>query len=161
GTSALGAHIRVDEGVGPPREAEVVAVVRGVKHTALDDAPTPTLYAPLHQLSPNTSGFVANNFNLVLRVNGSMAPLGGAVRRAVPASTDRTMDHLLEATVAPRRFTRLVLEIFAAVALLLMSIGLYGVLGYSIARRTREIAIRRALGATNLGVLALVTRQGL
>src|SRR5262249_15160080 len=90
GANAVGAHILIDDGVGPARDAEVVAVVRSVKHTALDDAPTPTLYAPMHQLSSNMAAFVATNFNLIVRTRGETASLGEAVRRAVQ-SLDPTL----------------------------------------------------------------------
>jgi putative ABC transport system permease protein len=92
----------------------------------------------------------------------------GAVREALrsldpkaPVNEITTMEDLLSAWLAPRRFTLTVLGLFAGIALLLAIVGIYGVLSYLITQRTREIGIRVALGADTSTILASVTREAL
>ena len=94
--------------------------------------------------------------------------IGEAVRREVrgvdsnvPASGVRTMDQLVSAAVAPRRFNLALIEMFAAAALLLAAIGLYGVISYSLALRRHEIGVRMALGARRRDVISMVLREAL
>jgi putative ABC transport system permease protein len=84
-----------------------------------------------------------------------------SVNKDVPLANIHTMHELISNSVQRRRFSMLLLTIFAAVAMLLAATGLYGVMSYSVAQRTKEIGIRMALGARRPNVLALIVKQGM
>jgi putative ABC transport system permease protein len=79
----------------------------------------------------------------------------------LPVSNIATMDSIVSRSVAPRRFNMSLLAVFAAIALVLAIVGIYGVLAYSVARRTAEIGLRAALGATPRNILTLIIAQGM
>ena len=84
-----------------------------------------------------------------------------SIDRDVPVTAVRTMDDVVEASLGQRRLTMLLLEVFAGVAMLLAVVGIYGVIAYSVAQRTQELGIRRALGAQESDILRMVVGQGL
>jgi putative ABC transport system permease protein len=140
---------------------EIVGVARDVRHEGLETEPQPEMYIPDRQ-SPE------REMNLVVRATVDPASLAAAVRGAVsavdpdqPVANIRPMSRLLADSVAKPRFNYLLLSIFAAAALILTITGVYGVMSYAVARRTREMGIRLALGARGPDVLKLVIRQGM
>ena len=140
----------------------IVGVVGDVKITGLDQAIKPVLYYPFRQ---SASIFA----NLVVRTKGDPTVLANAVRSEVrniePGAAIlnvNSMDEMISQTPASfmRRFPALLISIFAAVALLLASIGIYGVVSYSVSQQTHFIGIRMALGASPTDILKMVMKQG-
>ena len=146
---------------GKPVMREIVGVVGDVRHRALWRESGPETYAPYDQVA-------MGGMTVVVRAAGDPQLLLSTLRRQVqtldsqlPLYGVRTLDQYISGSVAQRRFITLLLGTFGGVALLLAVIGLYGVMSYSVSRRTQEIGIRVALGANASDVLRLVVGQGL
>ncbi len=145
---------------GPPLTGEIVGVVGDVKTNGLDEAVGPMIYWPYFQFP--------QLFNtIVVRAEGEPSSLVPAVKAAVwavdrnqPIAKIETLEQLLSASLARRRLYMILLGIFAAAALLLASVGIYGVMSYSVNQRTQEMGIRIAVGAERKDVLRLILGQG-
>jgi putative ABC transport system permease protein len=145
----------------------VVGVVGDVKVRGLERTSEPQMYLPAQQIADGRPA----NFDpkdLVIRHSGQSEPLVSAIRQIVraadaeqPISDVRTMDGVLAGETAPRRAQLQVLGVLAAVAVLLSSVGIYGLLAYTVSQRSREIGVRLALGADPAGVGRMIVADGM
>jgi putative ABC transport system permease protein len=143
----------------------VVGVVANLKQNNLAAEISPGVYLPIPQMPQDSS---IHGFYLAIRTTSDPTAIVPNLRQIVrsldpemPLFQVRPMEEVLSASVAPRRFNMLLLAAFAGLALLLASIGIYGVMSYSVSQYTHEIGIRMALGARASDVLQLIVRQGM
>jgi putative ABC transport system permease protein len=138
----------------------IVGIVGDVKHWTLDEKPSPEMYLSLLQAP-------AASYTLVVRSSGNAGALESAVRGALlsvdksqPAMI-RTMQTLVSNSVAQQRFRSVLLGAFAAVALLMAIVGVYGVVSYDVTQRTKEIGVRMAIGAQQGNIIRMTLRHGM
>jgi predicted permease len=152
------------ERIARGNEHEIVGVVRDVKNTSLRESAEPALYFSARQ-------FPYRRMHVVMRgraSNGTEAQLAAVLReevrrldRGLAVGDVRPLERVLASTIDPPRLIRMLLVVFAVLALTLAAVGIYGILSFTVAERRREMSLRIALGAAPAGVLWMVVRQGL
>jgi len=161
--SAIGKHVRPNSGSKDPWST-VVGVVDDVKNAGLDRPAGAEMYLDYRQ----SENFGLTDMFVVMRAqSGDPRNLVGAVRErlnvmdaSLPLSDVRMMDDVMERAQARPRFLTLLLSLFSVTALAIATVGIYGVVSYSVARRTKEFGLRMVLGAQGADVLGLVMKQG-
>jgi putative ABC transport system permease protein len=164
GENPIGKHVKAgisNSGPGTAPMREIVGVVGNVKFEDLTTEFSPESYIPYGQLQFGSVTIVARSAK---NPEGLAKPIASAVKsldKDLPVYAPKTVEQYLDGTIAVPRFNTFLLAIFAALAMILTAVGLYGVISYSVAQRTHEIGIRMALGAQPGDMMRLVVGQGI
>jgi putative ABC transport system permease protein len=156
---AVGKHVILWKGQGGP-DAEVIGVVGDSRERGLAAEPTLTVYLPYGRIAL-TSEFVVHTRGNPLALVPTVRSIVAGMDPNLPVADVRSFEEVIHRSLAPQRFNAIVLTVFSGFALLLAMTGLYGVLSYTMSRRTSEIGLRVALGAGGRDILGMTIGQGM
>jgi len=155
--------IRIPRGGANPPWCIVVGVIKDINSDGLDQSGTPHIYRPIYQLP----GSRALTKSVTVRTSLSATSLERQIRREIqavdpnlPVFNVRTMNDVIDGSLASRRFSAELVGVFAVVALLLASVGVYGLLAYMVGQRSHEIGVRMALGAMPSTIGRMIVSRG-
>ncbi len=155
----IGQRIKIRYGTGT-FVREIVGIVGNIRHLGLDQDAQPEMYMPIYQNPENFMYLVARTKSNPMALAKVIQSEVASIDKDQPVANIKTMQNIFSSSVAPRRFSMLLITIFACLALVLSSAGLYSVISYSVAQRNHELGIRMAVGATSKDVLTLILGQG-
>ena len=169
GEDPVGRRLRLSRTTGPEQPWRTIAgVVGDVRHRGLERPPRPEMYIPLPQFQHFMAGTQVRDMSVVVKTSGPPLALAAAMRAAVrrvdpqvPAADLRPMDEVVGASLSARRRDTWLIGAFAALALAVATVGVYGVTAHHVAQRRREIGLRVALGAARRDILQMVLGQGM
>jgi putative ABC transport system permease protein len=160
--SPIGKRISFDKSPdGSPVWRQIVGVVQGVRTKGLEFEPEAQMYTPLAQFSMPFATLAVQSSTEPAAMTAELRRAVTTIDRGEPVSNVRTMEEVSSESTSPRRASAFLLGLFASVALMLASLGIYGVLSYAVTQRTKEIGIRVALGAQPSHILQLVIGEGM
>ena len=160
----IGKHIALEhdwKGFGADQPYEIVGVVGDAKYSEIREAPPRTIYFNAFQFPGSLSTFTLSTSVNPLTLAPAARRIAGELLKDVPVTRVTTLADQVDATIVPERLMAFVSGVFGSLGALLTAIGIYGLLAYTVARRTNEIGIRMALGATRVDVTRLVLRDAL
>jgi putative ABC transport system permease protein len=168
--SPIGQRVVIDDNDAEPRSVEIIGVVGPVKQANLETLAQADMYLPLRQVHKDGVPWLRNTIYSVAKMNPQVGvasyntdQMRATIRNVDPSIAVggvRPMREVLDAALASRRFSLLLVGSFAAAALFLAAAGLYAVISYGIQQRTREIGVRLALGATRGRILKMIFKEG-
>jgi predicted permease len=167
GMDPVGRRLRLDRNTGSQRGNPslpwviVVGIVKDMKQDGLDTDGVPHIFRPIYQQSGRSMSVVARTPLPASLLESQIRSEIQSVDPTLPVFNIRSMNDVMDVSIAPRRFSAELVGVFAAVAMLLSSIGIYGLLVYMVGQRSREIGIRVALGAQRSDILTLMLGKGL
>jgi predicted permease len=158
-TDPIGQRIVVSDRQSAPRE--IVGVIGDIRQTALDKAANPEMYTCLFQKGVGSASLVVRSKMAPLSLTSAVTEQVHSLDKDLPVQGVLSMEEVIGTSVGSRRFSTYLFTLFSLLALVLATVGIYGVMSYNVAQGTREIGIRMAIGARPLDVLKLVLGAGM